>query len=237
MSHIANFAPVRVSVAVQVASTLREAIMSGELKPGERIVERKLAETMGISQGAVREALHILESEALVTKEANTATHVTTFASDEIAEMVDIRIDLEAKAFVLARRNLTRQSITELEALADQIDQGIQSNDYRGAYRSDFLFHQTVWRLAANATLEKMLTQLCRPLFAYLMVYLSASHRDLREKVKSHHIMVAALQDADERKAVEAVRQHVANSWLENLKESASEQTPALNGLVRAAKQ
>jgi DNA-binding GntR family transcriptional regulator len=219
ISVLREFQPLRLSVGTQVASRLRTAILVGQLKPGQRLVERRLAQTMQVSQGAVREALLALQQEGLLTKKPNTATYVTELSGQEITEMLDLRIDLESKLFVLGQRALNREKIVELEGLINEIDQGVRRNDYRHAYQSDLRFHQAVWEMAGNVTVQKILTQLCRPLFAYLMVFLSSSHKDLRTGFRSHQILLDVLRDGKQEEVRAAVREHLVGSWFEYLHE------------------
>src|SRR5688572_29627603 len=84
--------PQRTTLGTQTAEILRSSILRGELKPGQKLVERELADAMAISQGSIREALRALEYEGLVTKKTNTATYVTELSREQIAEIVEIRI-------------------------------------------------------------------------------------------------------------------------------------------------
>ena len=165
--------PQRITLGEQTAGILRTSILRGELKPGQKLVERELAEAMGISQGSIREALRDLEYEGLVTKKTNTATYVTQLSKKQVTEIVEVRVELEPIAFLLAGRRLTTANVSELEALLLEIGAGVSSNDYHRLSSSDFRFHKQVWKLAGNATLDRTLTRLCTPLFAYLMIFLS----------------------------------------------------------------
>jgi DNA-binding GntR family transcriptional regulator len=223
-SSLAGFIPQQTSLRVQVADFLRDAILSGNLKPGERVVERTLAKSLGVGQATVREALQVLEHEGLIFKKVNSASFVTQLPAERIAEIVDIRLELEPKAFALAQRRRTSADLDELKNLVSSIEQGVEKNDYYQTSRSDLAFHQKVWSIAGNQTLERILSQLCTPLFAYLMVFLSSSGSPLKERVKSHEILVAALAEPDEENAVQAARHHTINSWFQFLpKEQESE--------------
>ena len=79
----------------QVAEKIRESILDGSLVPGERLVERKLAETLGTSQSAIREALIQLELEGHVSKKPNSATFVTHFSQRELENTISVRRALE----------------------------------------------------------------------------------------------------------------------------------------------
>jgi DNA-binding GntR family transcriptional regulator len=217
IGNLAGFTPQQTSLRVQVVDFLRDSILAGKLKPGDRIVERTLAKTLGVGQATVREALQTLEHDGLILKKANTASFVTQLSAEQVAQIVDIRLDLEPKAFALAHRRMTPAHLDELQSLVARIEEGVANNDYFQVERNDFTFHQKVWKIAGNQTLEKILTQLCTPLFAYLMVFLSTSNSPLRERVKSHQILVDALKGAEEEKVIQAARDHTSNSWYQFL--------------------
>src|SRR5580658_8715603 len=98
-ANLTSFIPQQTSLRVQVADFLRDLILSGKLKPGQKVVERGLAKSLGVGQATVREALQILEHEGLIFKKANTASFVTQLSAERVAEIVEIRLDLEPKAF------------------------------------------------------------------------------------------------------------------------------------------
>src|SRR5262245_56782544 len=110
-----------VTMRSQLVAHLREAILRGQIRPGQRLVERSLAETTGTSQATVREALQVLEHEGLVTKKTNAATFVTDLSAERLREVVSVRVQLEPYALELASRRLTGPDIAELERLVQSL--------------------------------------------------------------------------------------------------------------------
>lgn len=210
---LTGFVPQQVSLRVQIADFLRDFILSGKLKPGEKLVERALAKSLSVGQATVREALQVLEHEGLIFKKANTATFVTELSSKQVAEIVDIRMELEPKAFVLAQQRMTPAKLAALKQLLREIDKGVAEGDYYRVSQNDRTFHQAIWKMAENETLEKVLNQLCIPLFAYLMVLLSTSHSDLKKRVQPHAVLIDHLQREDEVALAKTVRDHIWGSW------------------------
>ena len=180
-------------------------------------MERNLAKSLGVGQATVREALQVLEHEGLIFKKANTASFVTQLSSERVTEIVEIRCQLEPKAFALAHRRKTPADLKELQCLVSKIDEGATKNDYYLLGTSDLAFHQKVWRISGNQTLERILSQVLTPLFAYLMVFLSTSGSPMNDRVKSHQLLVDALADEDEEKVIQAARGHSFNSWYQFL--------------------
>ena len=214
---LTSFIPLQTPLRAQVADILRGLILSGKLKPGERVVERTLAKSLGVGQATVREALQVLEHAGLIFKKANTASFVTQLNAERVTEIMEIRCELEPKAFALAHRRRTPAHLNELRSLVRRIEEGVAKNDYYQVSSSDLAFHQKVWSIAGNQTLERVLSQLCTPYFAYLMVFLSTSSCPLKPRVKSHQILVEALAGADEEKAAQAARRHNGNAWFRYL--------------------
>jgi DNA-binding GntR family transcriptional regulator len=216
-THLTGFIPQQLPLREQVADFLRNLILSGKLQPGERVVERTLAKSLGVGQATVREALQVLEHEGLIFKKANTASFVTQLSPERVTEIVEIRLELEPNAFVLAHRRKTPTDLEELQRLVSSIEQSASKNDYYLLGSTDLAFHEKVWSIAGNRTLERMLSLLLTPLFAYLMVFLSTSSSPLKERVKSHQILVDALAGPDEEMVIEAARDHSTNSWFQFL--------------------
>lgn len=203
-----------VSIATQVADTVRKAILSGQFKPGERLVERRLAESIGVSLASVRDALQQLDREGIVSRLPNTGTFVTELSSKRLSDMIDARLLLEPPAMIAASRNMTQDQVVELRHLADEIEQVARSNDFYQLFVTDFAFHQRVWQISGNETLEKLLTQVCTPAFAFLMIVNSVKHHDLANRVTSHQVVVDALSSGDERQIDACVRAHILTSKL-----------------------
>lgn len=201
------------TVADRVATVLREAILSGRIKPGERLVERRLAEEFGVSLASLRTALQQIEREGLVTKKANTATHVTKLSREKLREMLDVRMLLEPAAMLLASQNLTLETDRQLQNCADEIDRAVSVNDFYGVARADLHFHQSIWSICGNETMIKMLNQLCVPVFAFLMILMSLQHEQLKNRVTSHQDLLDLIRSKDSEKIRGAIRAHIMTSW------------------------
>jgi len=201
-----------VSVRAQVATLLREAILSGRFRPGDRLLERKLAEEMGVSQAAVREALPELEHHGLITRKANTATYVTELTPEIVREVIQVRLQLEPFAMVLASQRMTKESYDELVSLVNGIEQAVASNDQYRLLQTDFLFHQKIWQISGNQTLAKALEQLCAPLFAFLVIT-NLDHEGLNDHLKLHQKLLDCLMNGKSHDIERVAREHVFSGW------------------------
>ncbi len=205
-----------------LSAHLFDAILSGELRPGERIVEGKLARQLGVAQGSLREALHELEHQGLVTKQGNRGTFVTKLTIEEINDIYHIRQQLEPLAAFLAQRRMTPENSSRLEGLLDRMRLAIEKGDLLELSKSDFSFHQLIWRLSGNKALEKALNVICPPLFAFELIHLySAPTYNYQKALSEHHELLRVLKSRDPEQ-VERLFQEMMNVFrsqdLQNLK-------------------
>lgn len=168
---------------------------------------------MGVSLASVRNALQQLEHEGLVTKKPNTATHVTELSKDGLRDMMHVRLLLEPSAMVLASRRMTADSARHLQELVSEIDRYVSANDFFRASRADFLFHGAVWQLSGNDILARMLTQLCTPFFAFLMILMSVHHETLQKRISSHQQLLDILLRGDPAEVEATAKEHIRSSW------------------------
>src|SRR6266478_2261176 len=104
----------KVSIADQIAEVLRNMIVGGDLNPGDRVVESRVAKRLGVGQPTVREALVALEHQGLVVRKTNQGCIVTNLTRDEISQILKIRGELEVLAVELAAENASDAEIAEL---------------------------------------------------------------------------------------------------------------------------
>jgi DNA-binding GntR family transcriptional regulator len=175
-----------VTVRSQLVAQIREDILRGQIRPGQRLVERNLAATTGTSQATVREALQTLEHEGLVTKKTNSATFVTELSAERLREIVSVRAQLEPYALVLASRRLRDKDIAELEHLVQSLRDHAQHQDLYRCSREDFDFHQRLWQRSGNETLQRVLVQICTSYFAYSSLLPGLSDDELDRRFGSH---------------------------------------------------
>ena len=107
----------------QVADQIREAIKSGKLKPGDRLIETELANGMQISRSAIREAMRYLEKEGLVTTTPFKGAHITKFTEKDLEDLYNLRTALEELAIRTLIKNLNNEKINKLEAVLKKMEQ------------------------------------------------------------------------------------------------------------------
>ena len=157
---MSSLQPVRAeSLSAQVAESIRGAIFSGELKPGQVLRELGLAKNMNVSQATVREALSQLEHYGLVVRTPNRSTSVTSLSADELRNRASVWLTLESK--VLER------AIPNASALIPELSASLPENSSEDAVSATRHFHSRLWEATGNPILIRILDQLTTPLFAF----------------------------------------------------------------------
>jgi DNA-binding GntR family transcriptional regulator len=186
----------RVSLKDRVAQFIRDAILSGKLESGDRIVELKLAKDLGIGTTAVREALFELESLGFVTRIISKGTFVTRLTAEDVAQIFEVREQLEGLALDLVQKRLTVGDVALLQKHADEMKASALENDAQRFYRSDLEFHRAIWRLSGNRYLARSLDLLVVPLFTFfIMKHRRLQGGDLLASVERHLDVVRALRE------------------------------------------
>lgn len=191
----------------QVAEKLRQAIYTGELKPGAELIQEEIAEQLGVSRIPVREAFQILASSGIIEIQKNKRAIVNKITEESIAEQMEIRTLLECLAAEKACDKA--ESFEELEAISFQLKQLIQEPDYLLFRQLNTQFHYELWRLAQSPRLEKMLQQLW---FAIPSVYPRDIISNIRRNASEHDAILKALNERDKAALNQAIRQHIASS-------------------------
>jgi DNA-binding GntR family transcriptional regulator len=191
-----------------VFETLRQAILRGELKPGERLMEIHLAQKLGVSRTPVREAIRKLELEGLVLMIPRRGAVVAEITITDLEEVLEVRMALEELAMKLACRNITNEQMAEIQRLSDAFCQTLGKDDIGACAQADMAFHEAIYMAAGNGRLMQILSNLREQLYRYRMEYLKDKqcHPALEQE---HEEMLEALAQRDEEKALAVIGRHI----------------------------
>lgn len=199
-----------------VAEQLRNAILRGALKPGERLIEQKLAARFGIGQPTVREALKELEMQGFVRKTSQKHTHVTKLSKEDFREILEVRLALEALAIDRAARNMTPAAIAGIEECADAMESAARRFDLVTFHGNDLLFHRRIWDLAGNEHLGIALERIAFGLFAFVLVQRRDDEgNEFRASADQHKRIVDGLRSGDPKIARQAFLESTVWFWRE----------------------
>lgn len=202
-----NYKPLREIVF----EAIREAIINGILKPGERLMEIQLAEEMGVSRTPVREAIRKLELEGFVVMIPRKGAYVAGLSMKDIADVFEIRAALEGLAAGLAAERITEEELEELERLLVKIGECIQSDDLNAVIEQDTEFHDVLFKATRNERLVQIVSNLREQIQRYRTASLSSPGR-MKLALEEHKQIVEALSERDVEKAQRLAREHIENA-------------------------
>jgi DNA-binding GntR family transcriptional regulator len=207
-----------ISLKDQVLTAIRDAILRGDLSPGERITESRVSKQMEVGQNVVREALQELEFQGFVERVPNKGTSVTDFSRVDIRQMYQFRMELEGFAVELARERgrPTPEDVTQLAQAITGMQAGADGNYFWQFSRSDLEFHQIIWRMSGNRYVEKALRTVATPQFAYVLIRSFRHTRlDLAAITQEHREILQVLKTRDAAGCRQFVTEKVDNFWHE----------------------
>jgi DNA-binding GntR family transcriptional regulator len=155
--------------AKAAADAIRAQIVSGGMRRGQRLVESRLAKSMGVSRAPVREALGLLRAEGLVREDERGGCFVVSLDAADIREIYDLRAAIEARsAKLLLLADLPELALADLQYATEAIDRAVEDADYQSAARADLALHELVCRLSGNRRLHAAFLSISRQLAALL---------------------------------------------------------------------
>lgn len=193
-----------------VFNTLRRAILKGELKPGERLMEIALADKLGVSRTPIREAIRKLELEGLVVMAPRKGAKVASITERDLNDVLEVRKGMEVLAISLACKRITGEELEKLEIIEQSFQKLIESGNLTELAEMDVKFHDTIYQATNNQRLVQLLNNLREQMYRYRMEYLKdiAVRRTLAEE---HKAICSALRERDEQQAEEYVSIHIDN--------------------------
>ncbi|PRA10706.1 GntR family transcriptional regulator [Arthrobacter sp. MYb211] len=186
---------------------IRNEIIDGVRPPGSRLVERELADELGVSRLPIRDALRALVSEGLVTPRPRSWATVREFTAPDIADLLEVRSALETVTFSLAAQRHTRHGLAELREVLDEELVAARAKDYITARRAGARFHEVVIQLAGNDLLSEVQGSL-----ASRMRWLLAQHDELEVMAEEHEQLYEAIAGRDIVRLQQLVQQHLSTS-------------------------
>lgn len=193
-----------------VFNTLRQAILRGELKPGERLMEIQLANKLGVSRTPIREAIRKLELEGLVLMVPRKGAEVAEITEKSLRDVLEIRKVLEELAVQLACEKITQEEIVQLERAAKEFERIVKNKDVTKVAEADVRFHDVIYMATDNQKLISLLNHLREQMYRYRVEYLKRpeSHTKL---IKEHQQIIEYIQRREKDAASEIVCRHIDN--------------------------
>lgn len=197
-----------------VFNTLRQAIITGEFAPGERLMEISLANRLGVSRTPVREAIRKLELEGLVIMIPRKGAQVARITEKNLRDVIEIRTVLEEFAAVLACERIDQSGLHDLRQAHEGFIRSVENGDILDIVDKDETFHDTIFRATNNDRLISIINNLREQFYRYRMEYV----KDIRQRsnlVEEHRELLDAISSRDSIKAKELMKTHLLNQQQE----------------------
>jgi len=197
-----------------VTVSLREAILSGYFKPGEKIDQDLIAKELGVSRTPVREAVMMLEAEGFVEVRPRRGAFIVTLSPRDIQEICEIRGLLEAEAVRQVTPLISDSVLDDIEEFLSETQVRFEAGDVAAHFESDIYFHETIVGLAENKLLREVLSGLTNRIARLRQFAQAQPGQHLVESFKEHRAILEAMRRRDAEAAGEAMRMHLENSAL-----------------------
>ncbi|HEY3836927.1 MAG TPA: GntR family transcriptional regulator [Bryobacteraceae bacterium] len=206
---------VTLTKAEQVRHAILLQILSGELRPGQRLLEAQLSKELGVSQATINGALQDLHNQGLVTKLLNRSTNVSRYTRREIENLFAVRLVLEPAAAAAVSTSWSKDVRVRLRDQVDMMRRSAANKDLAKFCLADYQFHQEVYRSTGNTFLIQACQAIAAAPFAYILCdHLEALPTDYAALAEDHGDLIRAMEQGPE-EAVRATRSRI-EAWLEH---------------------
>jgi DNA-binding GntR family transcriptional regulator len=197
-----------------IINEIRHMILSGDLSPGDRMVQDELAQRFGVSRTPIREALSRLAQEGLVNLSSYKGASVAKISIDNLVDIYSVRIALESHATYLTALNANDQFIENLSRKMDAMGKAFRTKDFEQLVISHNEFHLEIYKAAERPLLYDLILRylgLCNP---YQRMSLSMG-RGAKDPIGEHHDIIQILQFQEADSAASLMRNHLEMTMLE----------------------
>jgi DNA-binding GntR family transcriptional regulator len=191
-----------------VFENLREAIVEGKVKPGQRLMEVQLAEQLGVSRTPVREAIRKLELEGLVIMLPRKGAYVANMSLKDIIDVLEIRASVEGLAASLASERISPEDIKKLEAILKDFEQSAAGSDVETLLKKDVEFHECIFKATNNKKLHQLINSLWEQVYRFRVTYIS-DYDSTVNIARDHKLILDAIKKGDNEMAKKHATEHI----------------------------
>ena len=190
----------------EIRSAIKRAIMKGELKPGDRIIETRWAKELGVSQSPVREAIRELEMIGLVENIPYQGCFVKKVTKKDMRDSYKVRLHLELLGLQGALENVSEEQIQEIHSILKDMECAAESNNFDLYIKKDVLFHKKIIEISQNDALLRSWEQCNIHDLTYIGTWVS--HRTLDQLSIRHEGLYEAIAVQDSKRAADELTKH-----------------------------
>lgn len=181
----------------RIVDFIKDAVVTGRLKPGERVPEQEIAANLGISRTPIREAFRQLESEGFIAVVPRKGAVVSPITDKDVSEFYAIKSLLEGYAAKTACKKLSEKEVKRLETLNANMGKCAEKNDVKGFFKFDAQFHDTFLKACGNEKLCALIHHLVQQFERFRITAMSLPGR-MQDSVRQHREIIEAFRNGDE---------------------------------------
>ena len=193
-----------------VFNTLREAILRGELRPGERLMELQLAAKLGVSRTPIREAIRMLEQEGLAVTIPRKGAEVAKMTLKDMEDVLEVREALDELAVQIACERITDEQLENLRIAKEAFADSTRNGDVKRIAEADVNFHDVIYEAADNPKLVSILSNLREQVYRYRVEYVK-NPENYPILIQEHERIWEGLRTRNQKLVTDAMHEHVAN--------------------------
>lgn len=193
-----------------VFNTLRRAILNGQLKPGERLMEVHLANRLGVSRTPIREAIRKLELEGLVIMIPRRGAEVARITEKSLKDVLEVRRALDALSVELACQRISREDLDRLADACGKFERAVREADASVIARADVALHDIIVEATGNQRLQQLVNNLSEQMYRFRFVYIKEENQH-DNLVAEHREIYESILSRDRERAAAAARLHIDN--------------------------
>ena len=193
-----------------VFNTLRQAILTGELKPGERLMEIHLANKLGVSRTPIREAIRKLELEGLVTMIPRRGAEVAQITEKSMNDVLEVRRAMDALCAELACERITDEETQQLHQACVAFEAAVKTRDVKKIAQADVELHDIIVQATGNQRLVQLINNLSEQMYRYRFEYIKDASQHQR-LIEEHRVIYESILKKDRETASQAARVHIDN--------------------------
>jgi DNA-binding GntR family transcriptional regulator len=205
------------TVAEYVYEEIKNNILIGVFKPGEKLTETSLANDLEVSRTPIRDAIHRLEAEGLVTTTPHKGVTVTKLTKKDVQDFYQTRTVLEGLAAKLAAENATEEELEHFRSTFEKMEEVFEREkdlvNYKDIVKQNNQFHHIICEMAKNDVLVKMIESLRSPINVVRSTAWSSFRERKKETMREHREIADAILDKNGELAKERAEMHIFNAW------------------------
>jgi DNA-binding GntR family transcriptional regulator len=200
------------TIADTIAQQLAEQILSGELRPGERIEEKRVTEQFGVSRTPARDALRQLAATGLVAIKPHRGVTVVDLGAEQLGDMFEAQAEIEALCAQLSAQRMSKVERKKLQLIADGSQPALATTDHESYSDANEDFHKLIYAGAHNDTLEQIALNLWNRVAPFRRSAFFTRGNRMQDSFDEHNAIVEAILAGDEVLARQAMHDHITNS-------------------------